>query len=156
MPHPMHRNAAVIVLALLPSLSCRDATAPQTIDATYVAVTVNGAPLPATVSARTGQTYAVLGDTLVFNRNGQVTRITVFEATETHARSNAVRTLHYTIDGDWVVIGAPADCGPFANCVATSDEGWLSADNVRLTQNTFWPAAEFVFARWQCSLCDSR
>lgn len=128
-----------IVCAMFLATGCRDPNAPLVVPASYVARTVEGTPVPATLVHGSASEVALLADTIHLHPMGVAKRISIHRYT-TIGAPVAVDTSRYqesyTVRGDSLRFSRY--CPPEANCVG-APEGILSADRRHLLLR-LWPA----------------
>ena len=113
------QNAFILVVALLVA-GCSDATAPPTrVTALYLLESINGEPLPAIYSPRSGETATVFWATLNLDAAGNAAlaeRRHRVSSTFQQERTNT-RLTGYEIVGEDITIGPPCPNDPLVNCV---------------------------------------
>lgn len=106
------------------ALACHDTVEPTpTVSRLYTLETVDGQPLPATISAGAGETTQVVWSTLTLESSGQA--VTVHHLSGVWLQnppeeSTVVRRQEYRITGDSIEIGSFHPCPPGAECVGNN------------------------------------
>jgi hypothetical protein len=142
-----NRVQHAVLLAVLLVIACDEPTGLDPVFATYVALTVNGVPIPAPLSKNANYELLVVADTLRFGifARAEWTRVRRTTVGELAPQVEVARTEYsYHVHGDSLRFSVP--CPPDADC-APSPHGLFSADRQRLVVNLQLPEAVLEYER---------
>lgn len=133
-----HRRWRATLGTLFLATACHDPSAPLVVPASYVARTIEGSALPATLFHGDVTDVALLADTIQLRPLGVAERVSIFRRTTIGAAVTVDTSRSreaYTVHGD--SLRFHRDCPPNANCVG-APTGRFSA-NRRTLLLRLWP-----------------